>query len=101
MVAAQVWLVTGCSSGLGRHLVEGILARGDKVIATARRLTDLDYISNIDGGLERALALTLDVTDSFEQLQDAVDGAVRHFGTIDILVNNAGFVVSGILEELR
>ena len=98
---ARVWLVTGCSSGFGRHLVSAILARGDRVIATARRISDLDYISEVDESEERALAITLDVTDAFEQIQSAINDAIAHFGKIDILVNNAGFVVSGVWEELE
>jgi NAD(P)-dependent dehydrogenase (short-subunit alcohol dehydrogenase family) len=99
--SARVWLVTGCSSGFGRHLVSAIIARGDKVIATARRISDLDYIAEIDPTHEQALAITLDVTDPFDQVRDAVDKAIAHFGSIDVLVNNAGFVVSGVWEELR
>lgn len=100
MQAPQVWLVTGCSSGLGRSLATAILARGDKIIATARNIADLDYINRLDGARERSLAITLDVTEPFERLR-AVDTAIAYFGTIDVLVNNAGFVVSGIWEELR
>jgi NAD(P)-dependent dehydrogenase (short-subunit alcohol dehydrogenase family) len=101
LASIQVWLVTGCSSGFGRHLVSAILARGDKVIATARRIQDLDYIKSIDGGKERALGITLDVTEPYDQLCQKIDKAIGHFGSIDILVNNAGFVVSGVWEELR
>jgi NAD(P)-dependent dehydrogenase (short-subunit alcohol dehydrogenase family) len=97
----KVWLVTGCSSGLGRQLVSAILARGDKVIATARRISDLDYISSIDGSKERALSITLDVTEPYDQLSKSIDKAIKHFGYISVLVNNAGFVVSGVWEELR
>ncbi|KIN06810.1 hypothetical protein OIDMADRAFT_150101 [Oidiodendron maius Zn] len=98
--SSRVWLVTGCSSGLGRHLVFAILARGDKVIATARKISDLDYINNIDGGKERALGITLNVTEPYDHLRDRIDKAIGHFGSIDVLVNNAGFVVSGVWEEL-
>ncbi len=40
----KVWLITGSGSGLGRHLAETVLAKGDLLIATARnpaRLADL------------------------------------------------------------
>lgn len=86
---------------MGRSLVTAILARGDKVIATARRIADLDYIHQLPGAQHRALAITLDVTDPVDRLREAVDGAVSHFGAVDVLVNNAGFVVSGVWEELR
>lgn len=99
--SGRVWLVTGCSSGLGRHLAIEILARGDKIIATARRISDLDFISSLDGGKERALCITLDVTEPYNQLREKIDKAIGHFGSIDVLVNNAGFVVSGVWEELR
>jgi NAD(P)-dependent dehydrogenase (short-subunit alcohol dehydrogenase family) len=33
----RVWLVTGASSGFGRVIAEVALARGDSVLATARR----------------------------------------------------------------
>jgi NAD(P)-dependent dehydrogenase (short-subunit alcohol dehydrogenase family) len=97
---ARVWLVTGCSSGQGRSLVTAILARGDKVIATARRIADLDFISQEYEVQKRAFPITLDVTDTFDQLREAIDKAVAHFGAIDVLVNNAGFIVSGVWEEL-
>jgi NAD(P)-dependent dehydrogenase (short-subunit alcohol dehydrogenase family) len=93
--------VTGCSSGLGRHLVSAILARGDKVIATARRISDLDYMYSIDGGKERALGITLDVTEPYDKLKEKLDKAIERFGSIDILVNNAGFLISGVWEEIR
>jgi NADP-dependent 3-hydroxy acid dehydrogenase YdfG len=39
------WLITGASSGLGRHLVERALTEGDHVIATVRREGTLDIPS--------------------------------------------------------
>ncbi|KAH7371115.1 hypothetical protein BKA66DRAFT_190330 [Pyrenochaeta sp. MPI-SDFR-AT-0127] len=100
LTPSRVWLVTGCSSGIGRHLVSAIIARGDKVIATARRISDLDYLAKIEGAQDRALGITLDVTDPADQLRETIDRAISHFGVIDVLVNNAGFVVSGVWEEL-
>lgn len=36
----RTWLITGCSRGLGRAVALEALARGDRVVATARRGTD-------------------------------------------------------------
>ena len=53
-----VWLVTGCSSGLGEGLVHAILARGDRVIATGRSAAQkLSHLK--DAGAE---ILDIDVT---------------------------------------
>lgn len=94
---AKVWLVTGCSSGFGESLVPAILARGDKVIATARQVSDLEYL----GDVKNVEAIQLDVTAPNEVLCSKVEEAVAKFGTIDVLVNNAGYVLSGVWEELR
>lgn len=72
-----------------------------KVIATARLLSDLDYIEDLDGGQERALGIAVDVTGPYEVLRKRVEEAIGHFGSVDVLVNNAGFVQSGVWEELR
>ncbi|KAH6682827.1 hypothetical protein B0J14DRAFT_132787 [Halenospora varia] len=95
--AARVWLVTGCSTGFGRSFVPAILARGDKVIATARRISDLDYIE----GNENARALQLDVTAPEDIIRQKTKQAISEFGKIDVLVNNAGYVLSGVWEEVR
>jgi NAD(P)-dependent dehydrogenase (short-subunit alcohol dehydrogenase family) len=56
------WLITGCSSGLGRALAQAALARGDRVAVTAREIAKVRDIA--DAYPETALALSLDVTDS-------------------------------------
>ncbi len=34
----RTWFITGVSSGFGRHLTEQLLARGERVAGTARKL---------------------------------------------------------------
>ncbi|KAF4970047.1 hypothetical protein FSARC_2865 [Fusarium sarcochroum] len=92
----KVWLVTGCSSGLGRCLVSAILERGDKVIATARQLSAIEELQYLD----EVKILSLDVTSSQSILETKVQEAIALFGRIDVLVNNAGYVESGVWEEL-
>jgi NAD(P)-dependent dehydrogenase (short-subunit alcohol dehydrogenase family) len=93
----QTWLITGCSRGLGREIALAALARGDKLIATARRQSDLAYLEREP----RALILQLDVCEEEESIRSKVEAAIDTFGNIDVLVNNAGFVVAGVWEELR
>jgi NAD(P)-dependent dehydrogenase (short-subunit alcohol dehydrogenase family) len=101
--ATPVWLITGCSTGFGRALAERVVARGWRLVATARdasRLTDL-----VRGAEQQVLALDLDVTRP-TQIQAAVDAAHERFGKIDVLVNNAGYgyqstAEEGVEEEIR
>ncbi|WP_323992932.1 oxidoreductase [Nguyenibacter sp. L1] len=91
-----VWLITGCSSGLGRALAEQVLAAGYRLVATARRPETLgDLVAQAP---DRAMALGLDVTDA-AQIEAAVRQAEARFGAIDVLVNNAGYGYVAALEE--
>jgi NAD(P)-dependent dehydrogenase (short-subunit alcohol dehydrogenase family) len=94
---SRVWLITGSSSGFGRHLAEAALHAGDRVAATARRPETLDDL--VAAAPDRVLALSLDVTDA-AQIDSAVAAAESHFGRIDVLVNNAGHGSVGAVEEL-
>jgi NADP-dependent 3-hydroxy acid dehydrogenase YdfG len=73
------------------------LARGDKIIATARQVSTLKDLENVDN----LKVLSLDVTADQTELAAKVQEAQSFFGRIDVLVNNAGCVISGVWEELR
>jgi NAD(P)-dependent dehydrogenase (short-subunit alcohol dehydrogenase family) len=91
------WLITGTSSGLGRILVERLLQRGDRVVATLRRIGALDQL--VEQYPECLHLLTLDVTD-IDALRSAVQEAFDHAGRIDVVVSNAGYGLVGAAEEL-
>jgi NAD(P)-dependent dehydrogenase (short-subunit alcohol dehydrogenase family) len=90
------WLITGCSTGLGRSLAEAVLDRGDNVIVTARDVTRVADLAKAYP--DTALALPLDVTDH-GQVADAVRRAEARFGAVDVLVNNAGYGYRAAVEE--
>jgi NAD(P)-dependent dehydrogenase (short-subunit alcohol dehydrogenase family) len=92
----RVWFITGCSTGLGRALAERVLAHGDRVVVTARRIDQVEDLAYHHP--DRVLALGLDVT-RFEQIADAVAHAEHKFGAIDVLVNNAGYGYVAAVEE--
>ena len=81
----KVWFITGTSSGFGSHLVQSVLERGDKVIATARAVDKIEHLKS-----EHCHPLQLDVTDSLETLKARAAEAVAVWGRVDVLVNNAG-----------
>lgn len=90
------WLITGCSTGIGREIARAALESGHSVVVTARRtetITDL-----VDEFGDRAVAVALDVTDK-EQIAAAVRAAHDAFGGIDVLVNNAGNGYLSAVEE--
>jgi NAD(P)-dependent dehydrogenase (short-subunit alcohol dehydrogenase family) len=91
-----VWLITGCSKGLGRALAEQVLAAGYRAVVTARRPSDIADLAAMHH--ETALAVALDITDR-GQIASAVAAAEAHFGAIDVLVNNAGYGYLAAIEE--
>jgi len=93
---AHVWLITGSARGLGRAIAEGVLAAGDKLIATARNPQQLSELVARYGDNVRAVAL--DVTDERAAIA-AVQLAVDVFGRLDVLVNNAGYGNLAAIED--
>ncbi|MDQ0497217.1 SDR family NAD(P)-dependent oxidoreductase [Paenibacillus brasilensis] len=93
---SKVWFITGSSKGFGRHFVEQLIEKEDKVVATARNPQALADLKS--KAPEQVHLVALDVTDK-AQVEQAVKEAVKAFGTIDIVVNNAGYALSAMLEE--
>jgi NAD(P)-dependent dehydrogenase (short-subunit alcohol dehydrogenase family) len=91
----KIWFITGSSRGLGRSLTEAVLAKGDKVAATARNPQQLKDLT--EKYPEQIYPLQLDVTDE-DQIVLSVELAIKHFGRIDVSVNNAGFGIIGAAE---
>ncbi|RAL06566.1 SDR family oxidoreductase [Aspergillus homomorphus CBS 101889] len=92
---SQVYLITGCSSGLGHEFARQALQRGHKVIATARDIAKLASLRELG-----AATLALDVISSQEELNQTVAAALTIYGSVDVLVNNAGYTLFGAVEDL-
>lgn len=90
------WLVTGCSTGIGREIARAALQAGHSVVVTARRVESIADFAEAYG--DRAVTVALDVTDK-AQIADAVRAAQDVFGGIDVLVNNAGNGYLSAIEE--
>lgn len=95
-MTARSWIVTGCSTGIGRAIAEHALSLGDNVAVTARNPGDIQDL--VDAHPQSAIALALDVADP-AQVKEAVAAAEARFGAIDILVNNAGYGYVSSIEE--
>jgi len=92
----KIWFITGASRGFGRIWAEGALARGDKVVATARSVESLSGLAEKYG--DAVLAMALDVTKR-EQVEAVIPRAHAHFGRLDVVINNAGYALLGAVEE--
>jgi NAD(P)-dependent dehydrogenase (short-subunit alcohol dehydrogenase family) len=92
----STWLITGCSTGLGRALAEAVIGAGHNAVVTAR---DPAAVADLaDSAPERVLAVALDVTNP-AQVAAAVQQALDRFTHIDVLVNNAGYGYRAAVEE--
>ena len=90
------WLITGCSTGLGRAFAEAVLAHGHNAVVTARDVAKVQDLA--DAHPDSAFAVALDVTDD-DQVTAAVRAAEERFGAVDVLVNNAGYGYRAAVEE--
>jgi 3-hydroxy acid dehydrogenase/malonic semialdehyde reductase len=87
----RIVLITGASSGFGAAAARRFAARGDRVIAAARRADRLASLAK-ELGPDVLLPLTLDVRDraAVERLPGELPAG---FADVDILVNNAGLAL--------
>lgn len=90
------WLITGCSSGLGRNLAQAVLQAGFNAVVTARNPQSVQAL--VADYPDTAVAAALDVTDS-TQIDAVLETARHRFGAIDVLINNAGHGYRAAVEE--
>jgi len=93
---SPVWFITGCSSGFGHELAKKVIARGWRLVATARDKSKLAEL--VKGNEANVLTLDLDVT-KHDQVEAAAKTAEKYFGRVDVLVNNAGYGYMSSVEE--
>lgn len=93
-VPTLTWLVTGCSTGIGREIVLYALAHNQRVIATGRSAARLSDLAAKGAHVEE-----IDVNVSAETINQFASKIINTFGGIDVLVNNAGYVQAGTIEE--
>ncbi len=86
----KVALLSGASTGIGRHLAGTLAGAGASVVLGARSVDKLeDRVSEIRAAGGEAAAVALDVCDA-RSVTAFFDAAHERFGPADILVNNAG-----------
>ncbi len=94
MQTTQTAIVTGASSGIGLGLTTALVARGYRVVANSRRISEAGTVAPSE-----ALALVDGDIGDPETARRLVETAVRRFGGVDVLVNNAGIFISKPFTE--
>lgn len=95
----QVALVTGASSGLGRHFAKLLASVGATVVVAARRADKLaELVADIEQSGGKAVAVSMSVTD-VASVRAAFDAAIAAVGVPDVVINNAGTSVTKPLLE--
>ncbi|MEU8709809.1 bifunctional aldolase/short-chain dehydrogenase [Streptomyces sp. NPDC048565] len=97
-LATRVALVTGAGSGIGKAIAHRLVAEGACVVVADLNAASATAVAEELGGLDKAVAVTVDVT-SEEQIADAFKAAALAFGGVDLVVNNAGISISKPLLE--
>lgn len=89
-------VVTGGAKGIGRGIVERMVADGASVVVAD---VDMDAARSLAEDLGSAcVAVETDVRDE-AALAAAVDECVRRFGRLDVMVNNAGIIAIAPITE--
>ncbi|MEP1469454.1 MAG: SDR family NAD(P)-dependent oxidoreductase [Halieaceae bacterium] len=96
----QVAIVTGASSGFGRHFGTVLAQAGAKVVLAARRKDRVQAACDeiVAAGGE-AIAVQMDVTDT-ASIASAFTEAESAFGVVTVVVNNAGITIPKALVDL-
>jgi len=100
-LTGQVALVTGAARGIGQATALALANAGaDVALGLRDRNTRGDVEAQIRSMGRRVLPLQMDMTQ-MDQIFQAVEETVKHFGRIDILVNNAGLAPDNLAENVR
>jgi len=93
-------LVTGASSGIGRHLSRSLARAGAKVVVCARRTDRLTgLVEEIEAAGGQAVAVAMDVEDETSVIA-GFDAAQAAFGVIETVYANAGMNIEGLALDL-
>lgn len=85
----KVCIITGATGGIGKAIVEKLIAQGATLVLAARRIEILEEIKKSVKGKSKILCVQCDVTRQ-QDLENLVNITLEEFGKIDIVINGAG-----------
>lgn len=99
-MSSQTMLLTGCASGIGRHLTGVLAARGHRILATDVDEEGLAREAEARGWDRARVSLRkLDVRSEAEW-EGAFDAAESAFGGVDVLMNIAGYLQPAYVQDI-
>lgn len=96
MIQNRSVLITGCSSGIGYEAAKTLRERGWRVIATARKETDLERLRSTLG----VETIALELSDPQSIASCARVALTLTDGKLGALYNNAAYGVIGAMEDI-
>lgn len=98
---AQIVLITGASSGIGRATALQLAGRGARLVLIARGEESLEAtaVEVRAAGAGEVLVRPVDVTDE-DAVAAAVQEAVQRFGRLDAVVHSAQVMAYGTIEQV-
>ncbi len=99
-VDGKVAVVTGGARGIGRVIVEGLLAAGANVVAADQKWDNAEEFRKHLESTGRGMAVQVDVAED-ASLDSAYEAVMERFGTVDALVNNAALVSETLFLSAR
>jgi rhamnulose-1-phosphate aldolase/alcohol dehydrogenase len=97
-LATRIALVTGAASGIGKAIAKRLAAEGAAVVIADLDLAKAQETAAEIGNEDRAIGVAANVT-SADDIQQAIQQTLLHFGGLDLVVNNAGLSLSKSLLE--
>ena len=94
---ANIAIVTGAGSGIGRACALAFAREGAKVALVGRRKDRLEEVAREVGS--SALAIAADVSRKADVAR-VLEQTAAHFGGLNVLLNNAGVLHIGTAEEI-
>jgi NAD(P)-dependent dehydrogenase (short-subunit alcohol dehydrogenase family) len=88
--ASKVAMVTGASSGIGKHVALALLNDGYSVVLAGRRKEALEAVASEAGSLSNNVLVVPTDVSKYDEVEALFAITERHFGRLDLLFNNAG-----------
>ncbi len=98
----KIALITGASRGIGKAIALILGKQGVTIIGTSTRADKAEEITSmLEANGIRGMGLVLNITDTQEKLESAMERVCRDFGQPNMLINNAGVAADNLFIRMK